>query len=207
MEKLIDRSFEYEKLVKGLMSYPFPSSRPRDQLTRVLCGISLEHGESVKHLVQIKNFTSSVSLIRLQYESFVRSLWFYYVATDHKIEKFSSELTAETSQSNSTMPMISEMLKKMNGKVPQNALDKLLEFREYSWKPLSSYVHSGFHATDRFKKGYPSQLLEQSVKTSNQLTGMVGYFLAIQTGNATIADGFHKTFYEFSDCFQIFENN
>ena len=37
-----------------------------------------------------------------------------------------------------------EMLKKLDGKAPKVAMDQIAEFKEYSWKPLSSYVHGGF---------------------------------------------------------------
>ena len=96
--------------------------------------------------------------------------------------------------------MLSEMLRKMEGKAPKNALDPLLEFREYSWEPLSSYIHGGIHAIDRHSKGYPVALLEQTLKASNGVNGMTGYFLAILTGNSGLSKDFHKSFFDYQDC-------
>ena len=42
-------------------------------------------------------------------------------------------------------------------KAPKNSIDPILEFKEYSWKPLSGYVHGGLHAIERHSKGYPKQ--------------------------------------------------
>lgn len=50
------------------------------------------------------------------------------------------------------LPMLSEMLKKLEGKAPQIALDQLLELKQYSWKPLSSYVHGGKTGQDNCRE-------------------------------------------------------
>ncbi|MFK5953111.1 MAG: hypothetical protein QM498_08635, partial [Desulfobacterium sp.] len=57
-----------------------------------------------------------------------------------------TELNAESARKSQKLPMLSVMLKKLEGQAPQIVLDQLLEFKEYSWKPLSSYIHGGIHA-------------------------------------------------------------
>jgi len=71
------------------------------------------------------------------------------------------------------------------GKAPKVAYDQLLEFKEYSWKPLSSYVHGGIHVIQRHSKGYPVHLLIQTIKASNGLSIMVGMLLVINSGDLT----------------------
>ena len=71
----------------------------------------------------------------------------------------------------------------MDGKAPEIAVSILLEFKEYSWKPLSSYVHGGIHAMRRREKGYPVPLLEQVVRASNGVTLMTGMVWVILSNN------------------------
>ncbi len=203
MDKLLHCSVEYEKIMVNILNYsPYEDSK-RTRVSRIMCSVSFEHAESIKILLATHNFTSSLGLLRLQYEALVRSIWIYYAASDVVVKNLASELTTDTARKASNhLPMLNEMLQKMEGKAPKNALDPLLEFKEYSWKPLSSYIHGGIHAIDRHSKGYPTELLVQVLKLSNGLNGMAGYSLAILTGNTELAKNIRNTFYEskFQDC-------
>ncbi len=150
-----------------------------------MCSVAFEHAESSKMLIATGNFTSALGLLRLQYEAFTKAMWIYYAASDIAISKLMTELTHESSKRANQMPMLGEMLKKLNDKAPKVAYDQLIEFREYSWKPLSSYVHGGIHAIQRHSKGYPVPLLLQSIKASNGLSIMVGMLLVINSGDST----------------------
>lgn len=150
--------------------------------SRTICGISFEYAESVKLLIASGNFTSATCLVRLQYEALVRAMWLLYSASEIAVEKLMCELTAETANKANKLPMLSEMLDKLEGKAPKEALSMLLEFKEYSWKPLSSYIHGGIHAITRHSKGYPLPLLEQVLKISNGISVMVGMLLVILHG-------------------------
>lgn len=200
MDKLLQRSAEYEKIVLKQLNYPLYKNTNRARISRIMCCISFEHAESLKILLATQNFTSALGLLRLQYEALVRSVWVYYAASDIAVEKLGSELTVESSKKAEKLPMLSEMLRKLEGKAPKNALDPLLEFKEYSWKPLSSYVHGGIHVLDRHSKGYPVELLKQTLKASNGVNGMAGYFIAILSGIPERAKSFHDTFFKFKDC-------
>jgi hypothetical protein len=94
------------------------------------------------------------------------------------------ELTSESAEKANKLPMLSEMLKNLKGKAPTEALDMLLEFKKYSWKPLSSFVHGGIHAINRHSKGYPAPLLIQMLKISNGVSVMVGMLLVILSGDS-----------------------
>lgn len=110
-------------------------------------------------------------------------MWLLYSASDHAISKLMCELTNESAEKANKLPMLSEMLKSLEGKAPQEALDMLLEFKEYSWKPLSSFIHGGIHAINRHSKGYPAPLLIQMLKISNGVSVMVGMLLVILSGD------------------------
>jgi hypothetical protein len=178
---------------------------PRRESSRILCIVSFEHSESLKMLIASGNFTSAIGLLRLQYEAFTRSLWLFYAASDLAVSKIMTELTSESARKSQKLPMLSEMLKKLEGKAPQVVLDQLLEFREYSWKPLSSYIHGGIHAIQRHSKGYPLPLLIQTTKASNGVSLMAAMFLIIIANDTSKKGVLPKIQKEFKDCLPEFK--
>lgn len=200
MDILLKRSIEYEELVFGMLALePYDDSK-RIKLSHTMCAVSIEHSDSLRILLESGNFTSSIGLLRLQFEALVRAIWIFYSASDSFVEKLSLDLNDSIPRTNEKLPMLSEMLKKLEEKAPENALKPLLEFKEYSWKPLSSFVHGGIHAITRHSKGYPPAILEQTLLASNGVNGMSGYFLAILTGNPATVKDFYQSYFEFSDC-------
>jgi hypothetical protein len=96
--------------------------------------------------------------------------------------------------------MVSKMLEKLTGNAPEEATAPLLEFRDYSWKPLSSYVHGGIHAIHRHSKGYPAGIIEQTLRASNGLCGVTGMFAAVLTGQQSNVSEMSNLYQSFSDC-------
>lgn len=165
-----------------------------------MCSIAFEHAESAKILLASGNFTSATGLVRLQFEALVRAMWLLYAATDTAVSKLMCELTADSASKANKLPMFSEMLEKLKGKAPQEAVDMLLEFKEYSWKPLSSFVHGGIHAITRHSTGYPEPLLEQMLKASNGVSVMVGMLLVILHGGGHQMGKIPEIQKRFSNC-------
>jgi hypothetical protein len=200
IDSLLSRSAELEsKLLEFLGLAPFDDSE-RIMASRVMCSIAFEHAESAKMLILAGNLTSATGLVRIQYEALVRAVWLLYAASDTAVSKLTSELTRETADRANRLPMLSEMLEKLQGKAPQEPLDMLLEFKEYSWKPLSSFIHGGIHAIHRHSKGYPLPLLEQMVRISNGVSVMVGMLLVILHGGGEQRGKIPKIQREFADC-------
>jgi hypothetical protein len=96
--------------------------------------------------------------------------------------------------------MMSKMLEALQGKAPKPATDLLLEFRDYSWKPLSSFVHGGIHAVDRNTKGYPVPLLIQMLKSSNGVSMMAAMVLVIIAKNGAHQGKLPALQREFASC-------
>jgi hypothetical protein len=59
----------------------------RSQLARMMSTIAIEHGISQRVLLALGNVTSAVALLRVQFETVTRGLWFYFAATDHRVNK------------------------------------------------------------------------------------------------------------------------
>jgi len=169
-----------------------------------MCSVAFEHAESAKILITVGNFTSALGLVRLQYEALVRAMWLLYSASDIAVSKLMSELTNETAKKADQLPMLSEMLKKLDGKAPKEAMEQLYEFKVYSWKPLNSYVHGGIHAVHRHSKGYPKPLLLQILKASNGVSIMTGMLLVILSGDKRQSGKIPALQREFIDCLPKF---
>jgi len=169
-----------------------------------MCSVAFEHAESVKVLIASGNFTSALGLVRLQYEALVRAMWLLYSASDMAVSKLMSELTTETAKKADKLPMLSEMLQKLDGKAPKEAMLQLYEFKKYSWKPLSSYIHGGIHAVNRHSKGYPKPLLLQALKASNGVSIMAGMLLVILSGDRRQSERIPSLQREFVKCLPEF---
>lgn len=200
INSLLSRSAELEsRLLEFLALAPFDDSE-RVMASRVMCSIAFEHAESAKMLISGGNLTSATGLVRLQYEALVRAMWLLYAAPDNAVSKLNSELTQETANKANRLPMLSEMLENLQGKAPQEPVSMLLEFKEYSWKPLSSFIHGGIHAIHRHSKGYPLPLLEQMVRISNGVSVMVGMLLVVLHGGGAQRGIMPLIQREFADC-------
>lgn len=184
IENLLRRSHELSAELEVFLDLPLHNYSARMASSRVLCGVSFEHSESVRILLVTGNFTSSLGVLRMQYESLVKAVWALYAASDNMIRKLESELTSETEKWADKVPLLNGLLQELEDKAPPQAISPLIEFKEYSWKPLSSYIHGGIHAITRHAKGYPTELLAQAAKSSNGLLVMNGMMLVILSGDS-----------------------
>lgn len=198
---LLHRSDELATQLSELLELPPFDNSPRLTASRTLCGVSFEHSESVRVLIATGNFTSSLGVLRMQYEALVKAIWALYAASDNSISKLQSSLNHETVKSADRIPMLSALLVELEGKAPAQALGQLNEFKEYSWKALSSYIHGGIHAITRHRNGYPVELLAQGVRLSNGLQAMTGMMLVILSGDTKQQGRMSTIQQRFANCF------
>lgn len=189
-------------MIAMLMHSPCNNS-DRVRISKIMCSVTFEHSESLKILLANRNFTSAIGMLRLQFESYVRGVWVLYAAKDLMVNKLTAELNDKNVKKADKLPMLSEMIEQLVIKAPKNAVDPILEFKEFSWKPLNSYVHGGLHAIDRHSKGYPLPILVQALKASNGVCGMSGMFAGVLAGNQQLVKEVIQLSGEFSDCFQM----
>lgn len=197
---LLHQSDELATELYVLLELPPYDNTPRITASRTLCGVSFEHSESVRILITTGNFTSSLGVLRMQYEALVKAIWSLYAASDNSISKLQSELNHETAKWADKIPLLSELLVELEGKAPALVLGQLNEFKEYSWKPLSSYIHGGIHAITRHGKGYPNELLAQAVRSSNGLQVMTGMMLVILSGDTKQKGRMSRIQQRFANC-------
>ncbi|MGB3918304.1 hypothetical protein J9253_01220 [Thiothrix litoralis] len=182
LKNLLWRSIELELRLLRFMQLNRADQTDRTTSSRIMCGIGFEHAESVKMLIAGGNFTSAISLLRLQYEALVRGIWLHYAATDTVIARLMGEFNHEKANRADRLPLMAQMVQELEGKPPAGDMKRLLQFKEYSWKPLSSYVYGGIHVLHRHSKGYLPALLHQAVKASNDVSIMLALHLARLSG-------------------------
>lgn len=130
----------------------------------------------------------------------MKATWALYAESDDAASKLMGELEQKGVKRADRVPILSEILKSLEGKAPDPAMTSLLEFKEISWKHLNSYVHGGIHAIYRHSQGYPKELLAQILKATNGLSTMVGMLLVILSGDKTQLGKMSKIQMQYADC-------
>ncbi|MGE8360332.1 DUF6988 family protein [Pseudomonas sp.] len=200
MNQLLARSAELEARIASFLGLPLFDNSSRLRAVRSVASLGFEHAQSLKYLTAAGLCTSASALLRVQYESLVRAIWLHHCATNQDVELMLAELTHETAKQASKMPMLSRMLDEIEAKASHVPVASLREFKHYSWKPLSSYVHGGIHAVRRHGRGFPVELAVMQIRQSNGLLGLAGNLLLIIAGipaEAGVMAGIYK---EFTDC-------
>jgi len=200
IKHIIERSIELERVLVPLLETRLFDESDRLTVTRTVCSISLEYANSARLLIEAGNFTSAIGLMRLQYEAIVRAVWLLYAATDTAVSKLAAELTPETEQKASNMPILSVMLKQVNDNAPKQATQMLNEFKGVSGKAMNSFVHCGIHAVNRHDSGYPIHIIIQILQNSNALSVMCGMLLGIISGDKSASSGISRVQISFKDC-------
>lgn len=200
IDEILKKSAELESDLLQLLTLDTADGSEKITSSKIMCTVAFEHAESARILIASRNFTSALGILRMQYEALVRAMWILFSASDTEIEKISDELTHENAKRAQSLPMVHQMLKSLEGKAPIGAIDSLKEFKEYSWKPLNSFVHGGIHVTARHSKGYPIQLLDQVIRSSNCVSLITGMLLVQLTGDPTHSGKLTVIQSKFLDC-------
>jgi hypothetical protein len=201
IDHLLARSAILESRLADFFALPLVNGSSGLLGARALASLGFEHAQSLKHLVAAGLYTSAAALLRVQYESLVRALWVLYVATDSQAELMIAELTEETAKQANKIPMLSQMLEAIEDKAPHAPVAQLKEFKHYSWRPLSSFVHGGIHAVNRHGRGFPLELVLMEVRHSNGLLGIAGSLLLVIAGVPPEAGKMAAIYAEFQECF------
>lgn len=171
-------------------------------LSRTLAITSLHFAASVRSLREARLAVGAAAMLRSQFEGLVRGVWVLYCASDDQVERLSSLLSVESQQATKNMPQVTEMLGKLENQ-PQlaNLLVALREFKDSSWLPLNSFVHSGIHAVHWTRFEPSAGLVDQVFRSSNGLAVLAYQHLAIITGQPGLQRDVIAACAAYSSCF------
>jgi hypothetical protein len=187
--------------LSDVVDHPVYDSDSRKRLALTLVISSMQFSNAVRLLCSQGLILGVGTTLRSQYEALVRSVWVLYCATDLQIEKLDAVLNAESQQASKNIPTVNAMLGELD-KIPQieNLLISLHEFKESSWLPLNSFVHSGIHAVFWTKYQAPPELIEQLFRISNGLNVIAFQEMGILTGIPNIQNEIFSVIAHYSDC-------
>lgn len=156
----LDRNGQFHERVAENLAPLVPYPEQRYDLAMKSALLSAEHGVAAFVLVASQLYAPGYTLLRTQFETLVRGIWFMYAASEAWIEKLSQPLTEETAEAAKDALMLDKMLKGLRSSpsAPAALLDQLESCRNVMWKALNSYTHGGFHPLARFDTGYPPRL-------------------------------------------------
>ncbi|CAN7213479.1 hypothetical protein LJR296_000574 [Cupriavidus necator] len=201
----IDRTAQLHEAVAAHAAslIPFPEKRFVVSFQAGL--LSLDHARGALMLIGNGLGTSALSLLRPQYESLVRGIWLLHAATDNWVDKLSEPLTVESARRANEGPMLAEMLKQLDAsEAPAQLVEQLRQFKDVSWKALSSYTHGGIHPLARTLTGFPVQLAIDAMRNSNALVCIAAQLTAILTGDPQRnMPAVRRLHVDFADCIPI----
>ncbi len=191
-----------------ISDHPLYDDSSRITASADFCILALEHAESVRNLAEKSLYASGIALMRVQFETLVRSIWTLYCASEEDLQRITDEPNSATQHAQAKIPMAHDMLaalgKKPQASAPFNALS---EFKEHSWKPLNSYVHAGIHPLARHRGGYPIHFIEQLIKISNGLVVIMVMQMCVLTGNGELQKQISPLHTRFADCLPDHRNS
>ena len=110
LEQMLLRSDALHERLNELLDDAAFDGSARGEAALGMCVVAMEHGTALRALMALGMPTSAVSLMRLQFEALMRSMWLIYAASDAAIEKLSARLTIETEQAAKNLPSAKEMI-------------------------------------------------------------------------------------------------
>lgn len=110
-----------------------PNARRR--ISMGLLHLSLEHHQSILNLAKNNLLGSSFALLRCQFESMLRGLWFLRCASETDIKKFVGEKKLDL-----VVNVLISDIETTNGY--QNGA--LQRYKTGKWKAMNDYTHGGF---------------------------------------------------------------
>jgi hypothetical protein len=130
--------------------------------------IALEHQKAIILLIAKEYYGAAFSLIRVIFETYVRSLWLNYCASDKELEKF------KKNKLNKKFYELVEEVEKIEG-YKSGTISKA---KKAGWKAMNSFTHSGYTQVERrfgvssIEPNYDAKEIEEAINFTNA-TGLL----------------------------------
>lgn len=161
-----------------LNSKGFESS-VRSRVSVGLLHLSIEHHRSIHFLTTQNHHGSSFALLRPQFESYIRGLWFFNCASEKQLESFLND---------DEIPRINTLITEIenSGVFKEN---KLQGVKEKVWREMCGYTHGGYfqvanrNTENDIVNDYPEDNLVGLITVSNYLSYLALVAFARFLGN------------------------
>lgn len=145
LKSMLEQSWALDEDLGRLMAALPDPVTSRQAIVRGMATTSHSHYDSQRVLIEIGATPTVLALVRLHYESVVRSLWYAAGATDEWIDRMKLENSKENGEP-VLGPPVDSMLNRLAEVLPPHVSASLRILKEASWKPMNSFVHGGVHA-------------------------------------------------------------
>ncbi|WP_136800030.1 DUF6988 family protein [Desulfosediminicola ganghwensis] len=140
----------------------------RKEIVAASLDVAMEHQKAIITLIAREFYGSAFSLIRVLFETYIRSLWLNYCASDKELEKFKKNKLDKQFQE-----LINdiEQIKGYSG-------GTLSKAKKAGWKAMNSFTHSGFtqierrYSQDSISPNYDQVEIDEAIDFSNA-TGLL----------------------------------
>lgn len=202
LQNLLLRSDQFqETIAQYLNEIPEPSTN-RAKALWLLSMLVHEHAAGMRLLFEHQLPATALSTMRILYDALVRQLWVGYCAEELHLEKLMQSVTPESLQQSMQLPSTHEMLRVLEASGPKGLHRILMEFKEYSSKPLNSMIHSGMYAISVVNQGVLVPIFLAMIKQSNNLLHMSALQLTEHAQLGELMQRIHATSDTYKDCFQ-----
>jgi hypothetical protein len=203
LDKTLRRSVELDEAAWAILSpeaYELYDDSEKIAAACSACEVSVEHGRALRLLISGGFGATAASVMRMQFEALVRAMWLFYAASDAAVAKVQAPLGLESEKAAGSLPMLAAMIKELDGKAPQPAVEMVNQFKTTMMGALNSFVHGGIHPLQRHRNGFPEVLAEQVLRNSNGLFTMAAMMLAIFTGDERVIAPMRTIQRDFAEC-------
>lgn len=134
VEKVIKQSSEWLNACNDLLAEHSFTATTRSRIAAALLHLAIEHHGSIHLLIINHQYGSAFTLLRPQFESYVRGVWFLRCASEEQIKEF---VNADE------LPKIRYLLEDIQ-KVSGYEEGTLKKVKERVWNKLCGYTHGGY---------------------------------------------------------------
>lgn len=115
---------------------------PRSRLAGSLCAIALEHGYSIRALLEVNHVTSAIPLLRTQFEAVVRAMWMNFAAPEGWVAKCAG-LIESNCLKELAAPTMDDMLAAIDAAAPESiGRMQLVSMRQHGFVPTGTGRHT-----------------------------------------------------------------
>lgn len=177
---------ESEQLIQWLDSNIDGLDIPSNDRTRLAAGcldMALEHQKSIVLLTANSLFGSAASLVRLEFEAYIRGVWLLYCASELEIEKFKKDKLEKK---------LGQLIEDIEKHEAFN-VGTLSHVKNTSLAAMNSFTHSGLYQvvrrnkTNKIAPNYADEELVDALETANSIGILTGIAIADMARNEKIA--------------------
>lgn len=157
-----------------LNNFKISTNEQKVKISATLLVISIDHAHGIINLLENRIFSSAFALLRIQFETYLRGMWFAHCANQKQINYFlkKDKIIDSQGQYLHFQNMVEDV---------ENVckLSKILSgFSRFNWNDLNSFTHGGvLQAVNNFNgKSIVSNYTEIQLKRLMYLTNMLAYY-------------------------------